>query len=303
MTNVPNRSATVLLIDDEEPLLEVLGTALTDAGYGCLQASAALGALKILDRTPEIDVIISDIRMPGMDGIELLRNVRERYHDRNWLQIIFVTGHATLDNSVEALRLAAADFLHKPVQGLEFLESVSKAVAKACELRRETAWRRQGHEHVTRLVEEVQQLGAMLGVPPLEGPASAQSDIPAGSDISVVSSPVPDKDRMIELLRLRDVRTQYFSGKLFIDPAWHMLVELMEHHLADSQVTAFSLYIVSGVPMATASRRLDDMETAGLVCRWTDPDDGRRQLVSLSKEAVALMLSYLTTLDQQINSR
>ncbi|TCQ70937.1 response regulator receiver domain-containing protein [Ochrobactrum sp. BH3] len=72
MISTIEKTSTVLLVDDEEPLLDVLGTALEDAGYDCVRASNAVAALKLLDRTPEMDLIVSDIRMPGMDGIELL---------------------------------------------------------------------------------------------------------------------------------------------------------------------------------------------------------------------------------------
>ncbi|WP_449415482.1 response regulator [Ochrobactrum teleogrylli] len=301
MTGAP-AAITVLLIDDEEPLLEVLGTALTDAGYNCLRASAAMGALKLLDRTPEIDVVVSDIRMPGMDGIELLRNIRERYGDRNWLQVIFVTGHATLDNSVEALRLNAVDFLHKPVRRVQFLESVGKAAEKAQEQRATVAQWSQGTERLARLMEEANQLGTMLAS--VQPPRVPRTGLPIGSAVSTIAQgaphTLPSKERMLELLRIRDIKTRYFSDKLFVDPAWHMLLDLMENHLQEKQVSVSSLYIVSGVSAATASRRLDEMETAGLIQRWLDPNDSRRQLVAPSERAIELMMSYLTALNQQM---
>lgn len=296
---MPDRKTTLLLIDDEAQLLEVLAAALSDAGYICLCAGVAESALKLLDKTPEIDVIISDIRMPGMDGIELLKVIRERYRDRNWLQVIFVTGHATLANSIEALRLDAADFLYKPVRRQQLVASVEKAVAKSLEQRQTANKWSEGHARVGRLMEEAQKLSEMLG-------ALKSTPFPTSDDI--VNNPQHNlnengglgKDRMLELLRTWDVKTRHFSDRIFADPAWLMLLDLMENHLQQKQVSVSSLYIVSGVSATTAARRLEEMEEVGLVARSLDPHDGRRQLVLLSEKALQMITNYLNALDKKM---
>lgn len=291
--------ATVLLVDDEVTLLGVLATALTDSGYQCLKANAAAVALNLLDRTTDIDVIVSDIRMPGMDGLALLEVIRERFADRKWLQVIFITGHATLNNTVAALRLEAVDFLHKPVRREELLAAVERAAAKAKEQKYSIyAWN-EGRERLERLSDEARRLTEMLTSFPGGGQPSAPISkiAPAGTK---GQEGTPSRERLLELLQTRDIRTRYFTDKLFADPAWYMLLDLMENMLLGRNVSISSLYIVSGVAASTASRRLDEMEEAGLVERWNDPDDGRRQYAKLTDRSVELLNAYLETLDRQL---
>ncbi|WP_266019578.1 response regulator [Brucella intermedia] len=282
---------TVLIIDDDEPLLNSLQDTLERSGYVTLRANRPETALKILDRTPEVDVIISDIRMPGMDGIELMRIVRQRYEERRWLQVIFLTGHATIDNSVDALRLQAVDFLHKPVRRNQLLDAVATAREKAVEDRRTFQRWQQSQARLSRLIEEASHLSQELRQSGfVNQPAS---DMPRNNDEL-------DNNRMLDLLKTRDIRTRYFSDKLFADPAWLMLLDLMEQHLRQKTVSVSGICIDAGVPPATAARRLEEMEQSGFVVRKVDHNDKRRQLVALTPKSVELVTNYLRTLHDQM---
>lgn len=86
------------------------------------------------------------------------------------------------------------------------------------------------------------------------------------------------------LLRLRDLRAALFPEKLFAQPAWDMLLELLECQLRRRRISVSSLYLAAGVPPATALRRIQDMEDAGLIIRVSDPSDRRRQFVELTPQ-------------------
>ena len=84
------------------------------------------------------------------------------------------------------------------------------------------------------------------------------------------------------LLRLRHVRATLFPERIFVQPAWDMLLELLECRLRRRRISVSGLYLAAGVPPATALRRMQDMEDAGLIVRVSDPDDRRRQFVELT---------------------
>ncbi len=87
---------------------------------------------------------------------------------------------------------------------------------------------------------------------------------------------------LLALVRLRKLRAALFSDKLFAQPAWDMLLELLECQLRARRISVSSLYLAAGVPPATALRRINDMEAAGLIRRTHDPRDRRRQFVELT---------------------
>lgn len=100
----------ILLVDDDVDQLTTLSNLFSKRGHTVQAVSDGLKALLYLN--DEVDVLISDIQMPEVDGVTLLRTLRERYAD---LPVILMTGHGTLDTAVEALRNRAFDYLSKPV--------------------------------------------------------------------------------------------------------------------------------------------------------------------------------------------
>jgi len=98
---------------------------------------------------------------------------------------------------------------------------------------------------------------------------------------------------LLPLLRLRKIRASVFLDKLFAQPAWDMMLELLECHLRGRKISVSSLYLAAGVPPATALRRIHDMECAGLVRRISDPRDRRRQFVELTTETLIRLRLFL----------
>ncbi len=132
--------ARVLVADDEEGLLRVVERMLTQAGHNVATASDGRAAIAQLDRNG-FDVIVSDIQMPGMDGIGLLRQVRERDMD---LPVIFVTGNPDVRSASAAVKYGAFSYLHKPVPS----EVLTQEVTRAARLHSLARAKRQALQHL-----------------------------------------------------------------------------------------------------------------------------------------------------------
>lgn len=119
----------VLIVDDEKNIVSSLKDILTDEGYEVSVADDGLGALKMIQSDPP-DLILLDIWLPGMDGIEVLKTVKT-YHPE--IEVLIMSGHGTIDTAVQATKLGAFDFIEKPFsldQLTESVESVFKEKKK-----------------------------------------------------------------------------------------------------------------------------------------------------------------------------
>jgi len=122
----------VLIVDDESAIRESLGGILEDEGYRASQAESGEACLELLRKKP-FDVVLLDIWLPGIDGLETLERVREI---ENAPEVIIISGHGTIETAVRATKLGAFDFLEKPLSLEKTLVLVKNAI-EAKRLRRE----------------------------------------------------------------------------------------------------------------------------------------------------------------------
>ncbi|BBH47210.1 fused response regulator/phosphatase [Pseudomonas sp. KU43P] len=121
-------SATLLIIDDDDVVRASLAAYLEDSGFSVLQASNGQQGLQVFEEH-QPDLVICDLRMPQMGGLELIRQISERAPQ---LPVIVVSGAGVMSDAVEALRLGAADYLIKPLEDLAVLEhSVRRALDRS----------------------------------------------------------------------------------------------------------------------------------------------------------------------------
>jgi two-component system, NtrC family, response regulator AtoC len=122
-----NHKGTIVIADDEPNIRRVLEAALTREGYNVITAENGKKALDVISSTPQIDILISDLIMPDINGVELLEAAREIDPG---MSVLMITAHGTIKTAVDAMRLGAFDYITKPFDMDEMKIVVKKALER-----------------------------------------------------------------------------------------------------------------------------------------------------------------------------
>lgn len=256
----------VLLLDDDAAALSFLEGVLTAADISCLTTSDPLQALAIVQGRPDITLIISDICMPTMNGIQFADRLNSLALQWRVPTVLFLTAHPTLERAVDALRLGAHDFLRKPVRPMELLEVVKRGLERA----------------------ERRRAAPVDSAPDIENLIRrAESRTPGLGTRGHVS--VLDTIEGLHKLRLR-----YADHKLD-ELAWDLLLELLRaaQHQHRLSVSALAISFPE-TPTTTSLRRIGELTAGGYIEREPDTHDRRRDFLTLTPKSRALLEDYLS---------
>lgn len=117
----------VMLVDDEIPFVETMKKRLERRSLKILAAYSGEEALETLDKNRNTDIVILDVKMPGLDGIETLRRIRRSFP---LTEVIMLTGHGTIESAIEGMKLGAFDYLLKPCEIEQLMTKVQEATQK-----------------------------------------------------------------------------------------------------------------------------------------------------------------------------
>lgn len=257
-------SADVVVVDDDADTLEELQEYLAKAGLRCRVAGDGWAALELMASGVTADVVVTDLRMPELDGMQFAERLRLLKDDER-PEIIFVSGHAGFEDAVAAIRLGARDMLTKPVDGPHLVRAVKSA----------------------KIVRQMRRG---------EDPPPSASSVPSPEQQQEAATPVDPVRRRREALRelksIRRDRSTYFPDELFSDPCWEMLLDLYDARLGAEEVTVTSLGAASGVPLTTALRRMEALQKHGLIDRVEDSDDKRRTIMKLTEHGLRAVENF-----------
>lgn len=257
----------VLLVDDDEDGLCDLTAALSRAGLVCVGVTSGWNALELLFKGTVPLIIVTDIRMPELGGLELAQRLR-RMDMSTPPEIVLISGSAELDHAVEAIRVRARDLLTKPL-----------------DLRR-----------LIQIVREVQLERRALFLSTAAPRANGNTNVQAQTktiDIATISTNV-----LNNLRRLRRVRAENLPAGVAIEASWEILLDLYVSEMRGERTSLTAVGGSAGVPMSSALRRIHELEAKGMILRTADEKDRRRAAIHLTdrgRGAVETFIhSYLT---------
>ncbi len=287
----------VLILDDDPAMLSILEGVLSTAGYRCHVAGGPEQALSLMAKEAAVKVVISDIYMPGMTGLQFVDRLLTQRVSQPMPRVLLLTAQPSVQVTIEALRLGVCDFLIKPVRPPELLEAVKRAMAREDAERVERVSPAPEVEHLIRqaqeLTERLRQLAVAADTAPHASLVPAREGIRTSTGSAAVSVSALDT---IELLRR--LRGRYEEHKLD-DVAWDLLLELVRAERQQQRISVSGLMVpTSNVSSTTLLRRINELTTRGYVSRIPDPDDARRDFVSLTPKAREVVTDYLEEANQ-----
>jgi DNA-binding NtrC family response regulator len=117
----------ILLVDDEIPFVKTLTKRLSRRELNIITAFSGQEALAQLEKDPDIEIIVLDIKMPGMNGLRTLEEIKREYP---LVEVIILTGHSTVDSAIRGMRLGAFDYLVKPCDIDQLISRMQEAAEK-----------------------------------------------------------------------------------------------------------------------------------------------------------------------------
>ena len=274
----------VLLVDDDAAVLSVYSAILGAAGHECVAETDPVVAYESLRSDPSIAVVILDLQMPGFGGLELLRRIRVEFADRPWLQVLVVTGQASLDSAIDALRLDAVEYLCKPVPAAQLTAVIGSAL-----LRAQQAWSAAPAVANAGYLERLREVADIAGqlVTQIRGMQPVAVDQPAQQNKATQQSAL----RFIS--QLQEARRGLFRGIALPESSWEILLELMATEMAGRNISVSGLCLAANCPVTTALRRIDELAELGLIAKQVDPTDARRLYVRMTDAGRTKMQLFL----------
>lgn len=334
MTTGTNRSTLatpVYVIDDDAAIVEEVGDFLKLKGFVVQAFSVPGDALERMLIEPEPFLVVTDMQMPGLSGLDLVRELRHFGGSPRIFETILFSAFADLDRAINALKLGVLDFLVKPVDLDQLVAAIYRA-SEALDLRRDakgndrdlSAQLAETLAKAKELTSTIENAAVRLSresvatptapsapptvLRPLGQPATAPTAMPR----LVVTPPrampgqVPEDGEMLHRIKAlqaaRRFRDKLLPSCVDGDANWEILLYLIEQSLLHRVVSVTSACHATTLPSTTAMRKIDELVSTGWLQKRPDPSDRRRTLIAPTDLCRDRMRSYLLGLPANIGT-
>lgn len=267
----------VLVVDNDSECVNHCARMLDDLNYRHNCVTSARQALELIAQDPSIQIVMAGMQMPSVDGFVLIEEARARVGHTRPIAAVILTERVTTELAVKGLHIEAVDLLCKPL-GFDAYSGALRRAMRYLGARRAIA----DGASMSSFNQQLSRLVSALENKTMESRGEAKL---TDQEISAT---------LRAIIGARSLRNRFFPSQIFADPAWDILLDLTRAKLDGQQVSVSSVCIAASVPMSTALRWVRQMTEAGLLRRWTDPKDRRRDLIALTDTTAEHMRDYLT---------
>lgn len=283
----PGSAPSVLVVGDTPHARARVRETIDAAGLNIRSELPPEAALSVLQNATALQAIWVELdHAPNLSGQRLLARLKEERH-RIGAALIVSTRIEHIDDVLRDLGDAEAELLANATEADRLsslaLAGLRKAGVRDASSAASPGRLRQLSEEVSRIASALARLSSAAGVSPLSAAAMA----PPREDVPNVSA-----EALRAMIRARRLRANYFPSDLFADPAWDMLLDLLQAELVQHRVPVSSLCLASAVPATTALRWIKSMTDESMLVRRNDPHDGRRVFIELAPETSAALRRY-----------
>lgn len=258
---------TILVVDDNIDEIAEFCDVIDSLGHHVKGAESVRSALHVIENDRSVKIVITDIRMEGLDGFDLLAEIDARYGRTRPIAKIVASGFAEYDYAVEAMRHGAIDIIQKPCTA----SSIKAAIRRACIL--------QGQLPNGR---------SDVGEPVFDYGTHFAGSGRRGARLLLTK----------ELEKQRSLRSDIFESKSFSDPAWDIFLDLCAATFANQKVSVSSVCAATDAPFSTALRYVNRLVDENLAVRLNDPHDKRRNMLELSELGLTRMETFLAEVEK-----
>jgi signal transduction histidine kinase len=278
----------LLLVDDEDDFRQTLAKRLTKKGISPEQAENGEKALSILENK-RMDVVVLDVKMPGMDGIEVLHHIKKKYPKT---EVIFLTGHAATQDGVEGIKTGAFDYLSKPIEFEHLLGKIKQAYEK---IKREEEKRREAEfrEHMEEKMVTTERLASL-------GTLAAGVAHEINNPLAIINESagwlklILSKEEMAQIPRKQDFEKALNKIEKSVDRARRITHQLLGFAKKDDPIFAevnlmeLAAEAVHLVSREAANKNIEIAleSTPDMGAIWSDPYSLRQVLINLLTNAI-----------------